>query len=100
LDALDVADIWSEDRERCEDVLEWLVQLLSEPEVTQVHERAMKVLLDNFDVLLESDLVLDVVLCKSDSDEQGFIQGFVHSHVVANKVLPDFTANLDRHSPL
>ena len=61
--SLDITDIRSEDGEGGEDVLERLIKFLPVAEVTKVDESAMQVLFDHFDVLLEGDVILNVVLC-------------------------------------
>lgn len=62
--------------------------------MAQVDKCAMKVFLDNLDVLLERDVVLDVVLCKLHPDDEGLVELFVHFDVVPNEVLPDLSTDL------
>ena len=97
---LDVANVRSEDGEGRQDVFQRLVELLAIAEVTKVNECAMQVLFHHLDILLESDVVLNVVLGKSHSDEQRIVELLICPQFVANEVLPGLASHFDGDSLL
>lgn len=57
-----------------------------------------EIVLDDFDVLLEGLIVLDVAFSQLDSCEQPFVQVLVDALLIANKGFPDLTSDFDGHT--
>ena len=66
--------------------------------MSQIDECPVEVLLDDFDVFLEGDVVLDVVLGETYSDKKGIIELLVNPQVVAYEILPGLATDLNRHT--